>query len=114
MVHAEVENENFHYATEVAAGARMEARSSRERITEKDPKAIEAWDLHLKYLVPQLLILLGGVWSYDFYVPLYVFTHVLFKVVEVLSVLLNQISIAAFPFLPIFGDSGIMAAYSFL
>ena len=56
MVHAEVESENFHYATEAAACARMEARSSRERITEKDPKAIEAWDLHLKYLVGRFIL----------------------------------------------------------
>ena len=56
MIHAEVENENFHYATQVAAGVRMDARSSIEKSPAKDPGSIEAWDLHLKYLVGRFIL----------------------------------------------------------
>ena len=56
MIHAEVENENFHYATQVAAGVRMDARSSLEKNPASDPGSIEAWDLHLKYLVGRFIL----------------------------------------------------------
>jgi CHAT domain-containing protein len=56
MIHAEVENENFHYATQVAAGVRMDARSSIEKSPARDPGSIEAWDLHLKYLVGRFIL----------------------------------------------------------